>query len=101
MELADQLALITGGTGGIGKATSLALGKLGCNVAVHYNSAVDTAGHLVEELRGLGVKAEAFQADLTKYDEVWLLLCLRFLGTRHFLHSNCKPFKSESVLSGI
>ncbi|KAF1988732.1 3-oxoacyl-reductase [Aulographum hederae CBS 113979] len=66
----NQLALITGATGGIGKATSLALAALGISIAVHYNSASDVADSLVEELRGKSVKAEKFQADLTKYDEV-------------------------------
>jgi 3-oxoacyl-[acyl-carrier protein] reductase len=69
-----QLALVTGGTGGIGKATCLALADLGCDIAVHYNSASDTAKELVAQLKGKGIKAEAFQADLRDYDEVWFLL---------------------------
>ncbi|KAI1624999.1 3-oxoacyl-reductase [Exophiala viscosa] len=67
-DLKPHLALITGATGGIGKATSLALARLGCSIAVHYNSAADTARELVEQLQHLGVKASAFQADLSSYD---------------------------------
>jgi 3-oxoacyl-[acyl-carrier protein] reductase len=70
VEIKGQLALVTGGTGGIGKATCLALADLGCNIAVHYNKASETARSLVTELKGKGVKAEAFQADLRDYDEV-------------------------------
>ena len=65
-----QLALITGGTGGIGAATCRALASLGCNIAVHYNSAAQKAEILITELRATGVRAEAFQADLSDYENV-------------------------------
>lgn len=67
-EMKPRLALVTGATGGIGHATSLALGRLGYCVAVHYNSAVETATSLVTEIQSLGVQAAAFQADLSSYD---------------------------------
>jgi 3-oxoacyl-[acyl-carrier protein] reductase len=66
-DLTPHLALITGATGGIGHATSLALANLGCSVAVHYNSASDTASSLVATLQAKGVRAAAFQADLSSY----------------------------------
>ena len=68
-DLSSHLALITGATGGIGKAACLALAHLKCNIAVHYNTASDTAASLVSELHTLGVKAHAFQADLSSYDD--------------------------------
>lgn len=67
-DLKPHLALVTGATGGIGKATCLALAALGCNIAVHYNSATETAEGLVNDLTSKGVKAVAFQADLSMYD---------------------------------
>jgi len=70
MELQGQLALVTGATGGIGKATCLALAEQGCNIAVHFHSASETAGALVKQLKSLGVGAAAFKADLRVYDEV-------------------------------
>jgi 3-oxoacyl-[acyl-carrier protein] reductase len=69
-DLSTHLALITGGTGGIGKATCLALAELKCPIAVHYYSAADTALGLVTHLHSLGVRAESFQADLSQYSEV-------------------------------
>ena len=68
VDLKEHLALITGATGGIGRATCLALASLHCSIAVHYNSAADTARELVKQLEEKGVRAKAFQADLREYD---------------------------------
>lgn len=69
-DLSPHLALVTGATGGIGKATCLALAALGCSVAVHYNSAAADAAELVQQLEAKGVRAQAFQADLGRYGDV-------------------------------
>lgn len=71
-DLRSHLALVTGASGGIGKATCLALASMGCSIAVHYHSSKSAAEELVTQLKEKGVKAEAFKADLTKYDEVSL-----------------------------
>lgn len=68
--LSDHLALVTGATGGIGRATCLALASLGCSIAVHYNTAADTAEELVKQLEAKSVRAKAFQANLGNYDDV-------------------------------
>lgn len=65
-----HLALVTGASGGIGKATCRALAKMGCSIAVHYHSSSQAAEDLVTELEQLGVKAQAYKADLSDYDQV-------------------------------
>ena len=64
-DLSNHLTLVTGATGGMGKATCLALAALGCSIAIHYNSAADTAEEVVKQLKSKGVKAKAFQANLS------------------------------------
>jgi hypothetical protein len=70
MGLRPHLTLVSGASGGIGKATCRSLASMGCTIAVHYHSSTEAANALVEELRGMGVKAEAFKADLTNYEKV-------------------------------
>ncbi|EKM76264.1 hypothetical protein AGABI1DRAFT_131361 [Agaricus bisporus var. burnettii JB137-S8] len=69
-DIKGKLALITGCTGGIGYATALSLAGRGCHIAVHFHQAVQKAEELVLNLEKLGVKAVAFRADLSNYDNV-------------------------------
>ena len=57
-------------SGGIGRASATRLARLGCDIAVHYNAAEKTAAELVENLKSSGIRAQAFQADLSTYDGV-------------------------------
>ncbi|KAB8527775.1 hypothetical protein FH972_025428 [Carpinus fangiana] len=78
--LQGHIALVTGATGGIGKATCLSLARLGCDIAAHYHADADGAAALVEQLEEIGVKAASFQADLGVADEV---SPVSLLFTRH------------------
>ena len=63
--MARRLALVTGGSRGIGRAIALTLGKNGCDVAVNYNASAEAAEALCGELAALGVRASAFGADVS------------------------------------
>jgi NAD(P)-dependent dehydrogenase (short-subunit alcohol dehydrogenase family) len=84
--------------GGIGYATAVALAKLGCSIAVHYNSAEAKAKQLVQELQAHpDVKAASFQADLSNYDNVRKLHAdvVKTLGDPDIL------FNNAGVLGGV
>ena len=68
--LAGKVALVTGGSRGIGAAIARSLAEEGADVAFSYVSNPDKAKDLVRELQDKGVRAVAFQADQAKTEEV-------------------------------
>jgi 3-oxoacyl-[acyl-carrier protein] reductase len=67
-------ALVTGAGHGIGAAIAVALAADGCDVAVHYARSAEGAESVVEQIEGMGRKARALQADLTRSAEADRLL---------------------------
>lgn len=64
MELTGRIALVTGGGTGLGRAISLALARAGCDVAVNYARSADDAEATAAEVRALGRRSLAVQADV-------------------------------------
>ncbi len=64
MSAARPVVLVTGASRRLGRAMALDLAGHGYDVAVHYRSAAGDAEATVIELRALGARANAFQADL-------------------------------------
>jgi 3-oxoacyl-[acyl-carrier protein] reductase len=62
--LSGKTALVTGASRGIGRATAIALAKEGAQVLVHYGNSPKEAQDVVAEIRKLGARADAVQADL-------------------------------------
>lgn len=65
--LSGQTALVTGASGGIGRATAVALGALGARVAVHYFSRQEDAAETCRLVEAAGATAQAFRADVSAY----------------------------------
>jgi NAD(P)-dependent dehydrogenase (short-subunit alcohol dehydrogenase family) len=61
--MTNKIAIITGGSRGIGKATALKLANNGINVIITYHSKATEAQEVVEAIKAKGVKATAFQLD--------------------------------------
>ncbi|WP_444883423.1 SDR family oxidoreductase [Microbulbifer sp. PSTR4-B] len=66
----NKVALITGGSRGIGAATAKLLAQRGYQIAISYRERRKQAEDLVNELQSLGVTAIAARADITSEDEV-------------------------------
>src|SRR6185437_4114992 len=62
-KLSGKLALVTGGSRGIGAASARALAEDGANVAISYVASPEKADAVVAELKAKGVEARAYKAD--------------------------------------
>ena len=70
----SKTVLVTGGGQRIGRAISLALAEDGWQVAVHFNSSLEQATEVVDEITNSGNIALAVQADLTNEEAVTSLI---------------------------
>lgn len=73
-QLQGKVALVTGASRGIGRATALALATEGAQVVVNYASSRDAADKVVEEITAIGGQAIAVAADVSKADQVDALI---------------------------
>ena len=69
MQLEKKIALVTGGTRGIGKAIVRNLAEAGADVAFTYKSSKESADAIVAELKGIGRRAIAYQSDATDLNQ--------------------------------
>ena len=67
MELESKVAIVTGGTRGIGRAIVLDLAANGADVALNYRQSADLAAELAETIRGMGRRALVVQADVSSF----------------------------------
>lgn len=70
LRLQNRVAIITGASRGIGRATALALAAEGAKVVVNYASSSSAAEEVVAAITDKGGNAIAFQADVSKVDQV-------------------------------
>jgi NAD(P)-dependent dehydrogenase (short-subunit alcohol dehydrogenase family) len=66
----NRVALVTGGSRGIGRATALRLAREGADVAVSYVSRYHEAEQVVTEIQSLGRKAICISCDVARPDDV-------------------------------
>ncbi|MCM0612969.1 3-oxoacyl-[acyl-carrier-protein] reductase [Marinobacter sediminum] len=68
-DLKGKVAIVTGASRGIGRHIALQLAQRGADVAINYRSRQSDADAVLKEIEATGVRALAFQADLSKMPE--------------------------------
>ncbi len=70
MRLKDKVAVVTGGSRGIGRAIARSFAQEGALIAVHYGKNADAAAATVRDIEAAGGKAFAVQADLASFGQI-------------------------------
>lgn len=74
MSLEGKVAIVTGGSRGIGRAIALELGGRGASVVVNYLRQAEDAEKVVASIESAGGQARAFQADIGDFEQAEALI---------------------------
>jgi 3-oxoacyl-[acyl-carrier protein] reductase len=74
LALENKVALITGGSRGIGRAIALEFAARGAAVVVNYNKSPEAANEVVKQIQAAGGKAAAYQADVSDFKQAETLV---------------------------
>jgi glucose 1-dehydrogenase len=106
-QLKGRVALITGGSLGIGRAAAVALGRAGAAVAVNYRSHAGEAEQVAQAVRDTGSRAITIQGDVADHDAVERMVeeTVREFGKLDIAISNAaysdREFFYEADLAGF
>src|SRR5512142_1932129 len=99
-ELEGRVALITGGSRGIGRGIALKLAEAGADVVINYLEREDAAHEVAQWVRGMGRQAITVKADVCD-DEQVKRMCREIMtefGKLHIVVNNVGPFMVRRTL---
>tara|TARA_B100000767_G_scaffold93379_1_gene89811 strand:- start:1710 stop:2456 length:747 start_codon:yes stop_codon:yes gene_type:complete len=72
--LESKVAIVTGGSRGIGSAICQTFAENGCDVAFTYNNSKESAENLAKDLKNIGINAKAYKSDASSFDDATQLV---------------------------
>ena len=98
--LNGKVAVVTGGSRGIGRAIVQKLASLGCSVAFSYQSSQEQAEALAAELKKSGVKIKASRVDVKDFEAVkaWIQAVKEEFGRLDILVNNAGIFIDKALM---
>ena len=90
LSLSDRVAVVTGGSRGIGRAIALEMARRGASVVVNYNKSLEAAESVVSDIKASGGKAVSFQSDVSDPQAAQNLIkfAIDTFGDLHILVNN-------------
>lgn len=90
IDLDGKIALVTGGSRGIGKDIAIKLAEAGCDISINYYKNAKKAAEVSEQIKNLGKRAITIKADIKQYDQVKKMISetVSEFGTIDFLINN-------------
>jgi 3-oxoacyl-[acyl-carrier protein] reductase len=98
-DLAGKIALVTGGSRGIGRQVSIALARQGADIAVNYLERDKEAGKVLSEVEECGSRCITIRADVSKSSEVARMMDIirNRLGVVQILINNAGIAKPQPI----
>jgi 3-oxoacyl-[acyl-carrier protein] reductase len=100
LRLQNKVAIVTGGSRGIGAAIAKELAREGAKVVLTYNSSPDRAQSVLEEIKNFGGEARIFQANASSFVDAQNTVdfALKEFGALHILVNNAGITKDNLLL---
>jgi len=98
--LENRVAVVTGGSRGIGRAVALELAKRGAAVVVNYNKSPESAEKVAAQITADGGRAAVFQADVSAIEQASALIkfSVDTFGDLHILVNNAGITKDTLIM---